>query len=125
SALQPPLNRPGRSRGLTPIPSTSRHFLSPGRPIAVTASPALSPVRPIDLSSAMAKPKSVYRCTECGHEHPKWVGRCEACGAWNSVAEEPVVQRGSGAAGKRGRRSGTSERLSARPPERLRDVATH
>ncbi|MFZ5625673.1 MAG: DNA repair protein RadA [Gemmatimonadota bacterium] len=39
----------------------------------------------------MARGRSVYRCTECGHEHPKWVGRCEGCGAWNSVAEELAV----------------------------------
>ncbi|HEX2218240.1 MAG TPA: hypothetical protein VHG35_05510, partial [Gemmatimonadales bacterium] len=39
----------------------------------------------------MARARSVYRCTECGHEHAKWVGRCEGCGAWNAVAEEPVV----------------------------------
>ena len=39
----------------------------------------------------MARPRSVYRCAECGHEHPKWVGRCEACSAWNSVAEEPTA----------------------------------
>lgn len=38
----------------------------------------------------MAKAKSVYRCTDCGHDHPKWVGRCEACGEWNTVAEEPL-----------------------------------
>src|SRR5919107_1875191 len=44
----------------------------------------------------MPKPRSIYRCTDCGHEHPKWVGRCEACGAWNSVAEEPVVVRAGG-----------------------------
>src|SRR5215207_2941118 len=72
----------------------------------------------------MAKPKSVYRCTECGHEHPKWVGRCEGCAAWNSVAEEPVVTRapaGRGA-GKRGLGGGSG--LVA-PPARLRDVATH
>ena len=37
----------------------------------------------------MARARSVYRCTECGHEHPKWAGRCEGCGAWNTVAEEP------------------------------------
>ncbi len=41
----------------------------------------------------MAKPRSVYRCAECGHEHAKWAGRCEACGAWNSVAEEPTEAR--------------------------------
>jgi DNA repair protein RadA/Sms len=39
----------------------------------------------------MARARSVYRCTECGHDHPKWSGRCEACGEWNSVAEEPLV----------------------------------
>src|SRR6266403_372124 len=71
----------------------------------------------------MPKPKSVYRCTDCGHEHPKWVGRCEACGAWNSVAEEPVLVRTAvRGPGKRGTGGGT--RLVA-PPGRLRDVATH
>jgi DNA repair protein RadA/Sms len=68
----------------------------------------------------MPKSKSVYRCTECGHEHPKWVGRCESCAAWNAVAEEPVVVRA--APGRGGlKRSGGS--LVA-PPARLRDVAT-
>ncbi|MGH7579517.1 MAG: DNA repair protein RadA [Gemmatimonadales bacterium] len=68
----------------------------------------------------MARARSVYRCTECGHEHAKWVGRCEGCGAWNAVAEEPVTgQRGSGAAGRRGRRAPV-----VAPPKRLREVAT-
>ncbi|MDH5283571.1 MAG: AAA family ATPase, partial [Gemmatimonadota bacterium] len=65
----------------------------------------------------MAKPRSVHRCTECGHDHPKWVGRCESCGAWNTVSEEPVAvtparrgaSRGAGAAGP--------------VPARLRDIA--
>src|SRR5215217_1588291 len=69
----------------------------------------------------MPKSKSVYRCTECGHEHPKWVGRCEACGEWNSVAEEPAVLR-RGKSG-RGGRSGRVSALSAAPATRLRDVA--
>jgi len=70
----------------------------------------------------MAKPKSVYRCTECGHEHPKWVGRCEACGAWNAVAEEPVVVRAPGRSAARRARTGEPAGV---PPARLRDVATH
>jgi len=41
----------------------------------------------------VARPRSVYRCAECGHDHPKWAGRCEACGAWNTIAEEPVTVR--------------------------------
>ena len=50
----------------------------------------------------MAKPRSAYRCTECGHDHPKWVGRCEACGEWNAVAEEPVGAARAAARGARG-----------------------
>jgi DNA repair protein RadA/Sms len=68
----------------------------------------------------VAKQKSVYRCTECGHEHPKWVGRCEACGEWNVVAEEPVLGRSGGRSG--GRKGGTV-RLSVSPPGRLRDIS--
>jgi DNA repair protein RadA/Sms len=70
----------------------------------------------------MARARSVYRCTECGHEHAKWVGRCEGCGAWNAVAEEPVVVRRSGGTAE-GRKGGASRR-SAVPPSRLREVAT-
>jgi DNA repair protein RadA/Sms len=70
----------------------------------------------------MAKTRSVYRCTECGHEHAKWVGRCEGCGAWNAVAEEPVVERKVVRARARG---GAATRGSGDPaPQRLRDVAT-
>jgi DNA repair protein RadA/Sms len=70
----------------------------------------------------MPKPRSVYRCTECGHEHPKWVGRCEACGAWNAVAEEPAVARPHRSApGGKGGKGGTA---ASAPPARLREVAT-
>ncbi|HXI20774.1 MAG TPA: DNA repair protein RadA, partial [Gemmatimonadales bacterium] len=50
----------------------------------------------------MPRAHSVYRCTECGHDHPKWVGRCEGCGAWNTVAEEAVAppRPGGGRAGR-------------------------
>ena len=68
----------------------------------------------------MPKPRSVYRCTECGHEHPKWAGRCEACGEWNAVAEEPVAVR----TGTRERGKGGSFNRSLAPPARLRDIAS-
>ena len=68
------------------------------------------------------KSKSVYRCTECGHEHPKWAGRCEACGEWNAVAEEPAVLRG-GKSGKGGRGSAASAFSASTAPTRLREVA--
>jgi DNA repair protein RadA/Sms len=69
----------------------------------------------------MARARSVYRCTECGHEHSKWVGRCEGCGAWNAVAEEPTaVRRDSGTAGRG--KGGPSRHPTI--PSRLREVAT-
>src|SRR5512145_284607 len=70
----------------------------------------------------MARARSVYRCTECGHEHAKWVGRCEGCSAWNAVAEEPVAVGRSGGQAV-GKKHGAA-RPTARPPDRLRDVAT-
>ncbi|MEO7985755.1 MAG: DNA repair protein RadA [Gemmatimonadales bacterium] len=68
----------------------------------------------------MARSRSVYRCTACGHDHPKWVGRCEACGEWNAVAEEPIQ-----AARREGGKAAGSARAAVVPPSRLRDVATH
>lgn len=45
----------------------------------------------------MAKVKTVYFCSNCGHESPKWVGRCVECGEWNTFVEERVsVAKGSG-----------------------------
>ncbi|MGH7507915.1 MAG: DNA repair protein RadA [Gemmatimonadales bacterium] len=70
----------------------------------------------------MPKPKSVYRCTECGHEHPKWVGRCEGCGEWNAVAEEPAVLRG-GRSGKGGQGGSRSILSASTAPVRLRQLA--
>ena len=69
----------------------------------------------------MAKPKSVYRCTECGHEHPKWVGRCEACGEWNAVAEEPALARGA-KAGKSGRGGRVNAFSPSSAPVRLKSI---
>jgi len=67
----------------------------------------------------VARARSVYRCTECGHEHAKWVGRCEGCGEWNVVAEEPVAVPG----GKAGRREGGKSGRIAVAPVRLRDLS--
>ncbi|MEW6165936.1 MAG: DNA repair protein RadA [Pseudomonadota bacterium] len=35
----------------------------------------------------MAKPKSIYSCTECGATAPKWQGQCPGCGQWNTLVE--------------------------------------
>jgi DNA repair protein RadA/Sms len=35
----------------------------------------------------MAKPKSVYACSDCGGVAPKWQGQCPHCHAWNTLVE--------------------------------------
>jgi DNA repair protein RadA/Sms len=35
----------------------------------------------------MAKPKTVYNCTECGGQSLKWQGQCPHCSAWNTLVE--------------------------------------
>ncbi|MBW2241000.1 MAG: DNA repair protein RadA [Deltaproteobacteria bacterium] len=39
----------------------------------------------------MAKPRSVFCCTECGTQQPRWLGRCPGCGAWETLIEELVA----------------------------------
>ena len=44
----------------------------------------------------MPKPKTIYRCTECGYESAKWNGKCPSCGAWNTLEEDVPLPVPSG-----------------------------
>ncbi|WP_280269416.1 DNA repair protein RadA [Nocardia wallacei] len=48
----------------------------------------------------MAKVKSLYRCSACGHEVAKWVGRCPGCSEWGTV-EETAAAPAAAAAGRK------------------------
>ncbi len=61
----------------------------------------------------MARSRTVWRCTECGHAHAKWAGRCDSCAAWNTIVEEPAAPPA--------RRGGT-DGVPAPSVQRLRDV---
>ena len=37
--------------------------------------------------------RTVFFCTDCGHEAPKWTGQCTGCGSWNTLVEESVVTK--------------------------------
>jgi DNA repair protein RadA/Sms len=57
----------------------------------------------------MAKKKTYFLCSECGHREPKWLGRCPECDTWNSFTENSTdgaygrgSGRSSGASGKYG-----------------------
>jgi DNA repair protein RadA/Sms len=62
----------------------------------------------------MARPRSSFVCSECGHAEPKWQGRCPGCGAWNTMAEERVAP-----AARRGAAAGAVAAVAVRP---LREV---
>ncbi|HVJ73158.1 MAG TPA: DNA repair protein RadA, partial [Casimicrobiaceae bacterium] len=52
----------------------------------------------------MAKPKTLFSCTECGGVAPKWQGQCPHCGAWNTLVESlatPAATRFATVAGAR------------------------
>ncbi|MBW2268902.1 MAG: DNA repair protein RadA [Deltaproteobacteria bacterium] len=66
----------------------------------------------------MARPRSVYACTECGGQQPRWLGRCPECGAWNTLVEEAVGGAG-GSAGVSGLHVSSAE---AGKPLRLGEI---
>jgi DNA repair protein RadA/Sms len=39
----------------------------------------------------MAKARTAFFCSACGHESMRWLGRCPACEAWNTFAEAPTA----------------------------------
>jgi len=51
----------------------------------------------------MAKPRTIYSCTECGGQCPKWQGQCPHCEAWNTLVETiatPALKRFQTVSGK-------------------------
>lgn len=46
----------------------------------------------------MAKPSTVFVCSNCGNESSKWFGRCPACNEWNTCYEEKINLKSSGKA---------------------------
>jgi DNA repair protein RadA/Sms len=47
----------------------------------------------------VAKTRSAFVCTACGHASARWVGRCPGCDAWNTLIEtraEPLARSRAG-----------------------------
>lgn len=44
----------------------------------------------------MAKPRSVWRCQNCGVSTPRWIGRCPDCGEFGTYVEEIEQSAGVG-----------------------------
>jgi len=71
----------------------------------------------------MAKPKTVYTCTECGASAPKWQGQCPGCGAWNTLVETVAAPAPARFENVAGTRSTVTPLASVRPQEDAR-IAT-
>ncbi len=37
------------------------------------------------------KAKTIFFCTDCGHDLSRWQGKCPGCGAWNTMVESTTV----------------------------------
>lgn len=48
----------------------------------------------------MAKPKTLFYCSECGAGASKWGGQCSGCEAWNTLVEAPAERAAAGAGGR-------------------------
>ena len=71
----------------------------------------------------MAKPKTVYTCTECGASAPKWQGQCPGCGALNTLVETVAAPAPARFGNVAGTRSTVTPLASVRPQEDAR-IAT-
>lgn len=69
----------------------------------------------------MAKPKTVFFCTDCGNEVLRWQGQCPACGAWNTIVERPAEPKSKTPKSASGRREGSVGFARPRP---IREVET-
>jgi DNA repair protein RadA/Sms len=63
----------------------------------------------------MAKPRTAFICSACGHRALAWSGQCAGCGEWNTLAESTVE------AGSRAGRPGAGPATAS--PVALKDVA--
>ena len=41
----------------------------------------------------MAKKRSIWVCSHCGHESSGWLGKCPSCNSWNTFYEETDVDK--------------------------------
>jgi len=76
-------------------------------------------------TSAMAKvkalkPRSVYRCSSCGHAELKWLGRCPTCHEWSTMIEE---LEGDSHAPPRPSAAGVSDGQAPLPITRVEEIS--
>lgn len=72
----------------------------------------------------MAKPTTLYACTNCGAQSPKWTGRCLECGKWGTLTEEAAPSAGAGKQAAPAGRAQEPVSLAGAAQETVRRLAT-
>lgn len=67
----------------------------------------------------MAKPRSVWRCQECGATAPRWLGRCTECGTFGSLVEEVAETSSAGSLSIRAQQPVALSQSMVEPERRL------
>ena len=70
----------------------------------------------------MAKEKTRFECSSCGHSEPKWLGKCPGCGSWNSFIELKPAKGSSTRAAQGGRKDKAGNNSSK--PQKLSGIST-
>jgi len=68
----------------------------------------------------LAKSRTAFFCSACGHESQRWLGRCPGCEAWNTFVEAPAVSTKPSQSVRAARSAGGA----AAAPVRLGDVSS-
>ncbi|MBR6788011.1 MAG: DNA repair protein RadA [Clostridia bacterium] len=66
----------------------------------------------------MAKPKTVYVCSQCGYESARWYGKCPSCEQWNTMEETAPQLSAQAPAKPMKQRGGTGSNV-----EKMSDIA--
>ncbi len=68
----------------------------------------------------MAKPKTIYICSECGEQSSQWLGKCPGCGKFATLEEEIVISNSSGLPSRGGWQTGTRQNSKSNSPAQPR-----
>lgn len=72
----------------------------------------------------MARPKSIWTCSECGAQAPRWLGRCSECGSFGTLVEE-VLETGKSTQKPHHTSSAKTVLLSNASLEQRNRISTH
>jgi DNA repair protein RadA/Sms len=75
------------------------------------------------IGAMTSRPRTRFRCGDCGQTAAVWNGRCSGCNGWNTLVEEPVRARGHTLGAARGHAPGRDARGHGTGPGPLAELS--